>query len=704
LSLNYKAFDFYIVHPARGELMTTQACPSPTSIAVTSDRPQSFLDRPWVTITGVILLLLVLEGQLLYSVRRESLTWDEGDHIFAGYMSLKHHDFGLNPEHPPLVKMVAALPLQNMTLREPQLQNRYFKTEAYLSGGDFIFQNDFETIIFRARMAASIFALMVALLAFLSAREMFGTGAGFITLLLMVFEPNFLAHGALVTTDTGAACCLLAGIYAFYRYVKSPSWGRVAMLGLAAGIFFITKHSAVLLPAMLILLAITELLRRRQVGDESRLRQALRLAGVLVIAAVIAVGIMWTGYGFRYSARPAGQQINPPLESTLGNLSRVEGKAVTVMARWKLLPESWLYGLADVRSVANTWPSYIFGKVYAHGVWFYFPVAFVIKATLTTLIFLPLIVYAIATGKLRGWREILFLSLPPSLYFCISMTSKLNIGVRHILLVFIFLLVLAGGAAWSLICKDRRWAWLIGALILFHVISSLRAFPTSYIAYANELWGGPANIHKYLTDSTTDWGQQLKAVKRYVDERGIQQCWFAYTAEPAIPFRAYGIPCKTLPTMDSMWFGLKTDTPSAIQGPVFISHIPLTFYESGSSLLSPYREFEKLTPTAVIENGVFVYDGTFEIPYAAAFDRAVKSRDLLEQHQPEQALEAAQAAIAIAPDYMLALMALGDAQKAVQKNAEARITFEKALAIARGMEPTAQEVWIPRVQEKFVGL
>ncbi len=684
--------------------MTTQACPSPTSIAVTSDRPQSFLDRPWVTITGVILLLLVLEGQLLYSVRRESLTWDEGDHIFAGYMSLKHHDFGLNPEHPPLVKMVAALPLQNMSLREPQLQNRYFKNEAYLSGSDFIFQNDFETIIFRARMAASIFALIVALLAFLTAREMFGTGAGFLALLLIVFEPNFLAHGALVTTDTGAACCLLASIYAFYRYMKSPSWGRVAVLGLAAGIFFITKHSAVLLPAMLILLAITELLRRRQVGDESRLRQALGLALVLVIAAVITVGIMWTGYGFRYSARPAGQQINPLLESTLGNLSPVEGKAVSVMARWKLLPESWLYGLADVRSVANTWPSYIFGKVYAHGVWFYFPVAFVIKATLTTLIFLPLIVYAIATGKLRGWREILFLSLPPSLYFCISMTSKLNIGVRHILLVFIFLLVLAGGAAWSLICKDRRWAWPIGALILFHVISSLRAFPTSYIAYANELWGGPTNIHKYLTDSTTDWGQQLKAVKRYVDERGIQQCWFAYTAEPAIPFRAYGIPCKTLPTMDSMWFGLKTDTPSAIQGPVFISHIPLTFYESGSSLLSPYREFEKLTPTAVIENGVFVYDGTFEIPYAAAFDRAVKSRDLLEQHQPEQALEAAQAAIAIAPDYMLALMALGDAQKAVQKNAEARITFEKALAIARSMEPTAQEVWIPRVQEKFVGL
>src|SRR5260370_9497255 len=120
-------------------------------------------------------------------------------------MSLKHHDFGLNPEHPPLVKMIAAIPLQGMYLREPQLQNRYFKTEAYLSGRDLIFQNDFDTIIFRARMAASIFALMTTLLAFLTAREMFGAAAGFLALLLIVFEPNFLTHGALFPTATAPA-------------------------------------------------------------------------------------------------------------------------------------------------------------------------------------------------------------------------------------------------------------------------------------------------------------------------------------------------------------------------------------------------------------------------------------------------------------------------------------------------------------------
>jgi hypothetical protein len=652
-------------------------------------------------------------------VKHESLTFDEGDHIFAGFMSLKHHDFGLNPEHPPLVKMIAAIPLLAMKPHEPQLQNRYFKNEAYLSGRDFIFHNDYEKVIFRARMFASLFALLVALLAFFTASEMFGTGAGFLTVVLIVFEPNFLAHGALVTTDTGAAASLLASIYAFYRYVKSPSWGRVVVLGLAAGLFFIVKHSAVLLPPMLILLAITELLRLRQTGlsqtdrreadphkthDETRLHQAARLAGAILLAGIIAGGVMWACYGFRYSARPPGTPMNPPLENTLDSLRPAEARAITVMARWKVLPESWLYGLADVRSVANTWPSYMFGEIYAHGVWFYFPVAFVIKATLTTLIFLPLIVYAIATGKLRGWREILFLSLPPALYFCVAMTSNLNIGVRHILLVFIFILVLAGGAASSLIRADRRWAWPIAVLILFHVVSSIRAFPTAYIPYANELWGGPANVHKYLTDSTTDWGQQLKAVKRYVDERGIKECWFAYTAEPLIPFHAYGIPCQTLPTMDSIWSGLKTETPPVIHGRVFFSHISLTFYESGSSVLSPYRDFLKLKPAAVIEDGVFVYDGTFNVPYAAALDRAVISGNLLEHHQLDQALSEAQAAIAFAPDSLQALMALGDAQKALQKNTEARTTFEKALAQVHRMEPTAQEVWIPKLQQKLAGL
>src|ERR1700736_247690 len=99
-----------------------------------TDKFHSLLKPPWVKIAAVMLLLLVLEFQLLYSVKHESLTFDEGDHIFAGYMSLKHHDFGLNPEHPPLVKMIAAVQLLGMNHRQPQLQFADLKTDTRLSG------------------------------------------------------------------------------------------------------------------------------------------------------------------------------------------------------------------------------------------------------------------------------------------------------------------------------------------------------------------------------------------------------------------------------------------------------------------------------------------------------------------------------------------------------------------------------------------
>ncbi len=658
------------------------------------------------TIAAVALLLLVLLGQLAYSVSRESLSWDEGNHIFAGYMALKHRDHGLNPEHPPLVKMVAALPLLFMDLREPVLGNRYFKSESYLSGRDLIFGNDYDRVIFRARMGAASFALLLALVAFLTAREMFGTGAGLLALLLVVFEPNLLAHGAMVTTDTGAACFLLLTIYAFYRYVKRPSAKRLLAVGLAAGLMAIAKHSAVLLAPMLGLLALTELVRRRALiaGDaasESRLRQALRFALAAVVIVLVAAALLWTCYGFRFAARPAGWQLNPPFEATLGNLAPREAKVVTAAARWHLLPESYLFGLADVRSVANVWPSYIFGKVYAHGVWFYFPVAFAIKATLGLLGLLLLTLFAIASGRLRKGREVLVLAIPPGLYMLVSMTSQLNIGVRHILLVFAFCCVLAAGGAWALVRSNRRWIWPVAALLLLHVGSSLRAFPVSYMAYSNELWGGPAATHEYLTDSNTDWGQQLKATKRYLDERGVKDCWFAYFVAPAIQASAYGIPCRPLPTADTGFFGMETEVPTAIDGPVLLSHSSMTGYELGSSVFNPYQDFLTRTPTTIIEHGIWVFDGRFEVPAVTALSRAQKARGLFYRGQLEAALAEARAGLDVAPDSFSALMVYGETLQRLGRRDEARAVFERALPIARTMEPSAREVWVPDIQQKL---
>src|SRR5689334_154437 len=125
----------------------------------------------------VVFLLLVLCVQLALSVRQESQTWDEGDHIFAGYMSWTRADFGLNPEHPPLLKLLATATLLSTPLKVPELQERYFKEEAFLDGKELLYRNDADAILFRTRMAAAALTLLTALLVYAATREMFGTGA-----------------------------------------------------------------------------------------------------------------------------------------------------------------------------------------------------------------------------------------------------------------------------------------------------------------------------------------------------------------------------------------------------------------------------------------------------------------------------------------------------------------------------------------------
>jgi hypothetical protein len=124
--------------------------------------------RLWV-VAGVAALLLVFATQLALTSHANTITWDEPDHIYSGYMSWSG-DFGLNPEHPPLVKFVATLPLRFMRLNVPELQGRPYRLEAVLGGRDFIFHNDADKLVFRAQMAASIFTLLLLVIAFLAAQ------------------------------------------------------------------------------------------------------------------------------------------------------------------------------------------------------------------------------------------------------------------------------------------------------------------------------------------------------------------------------------------------------------------------------------------------------------------------------------------------------------------------------------------------------
>jgi len=278
---------------------------------------------------GAMLLLLVFLGELTFSIRQQSLSWDEGDHIFAGYMSWKKVDFGINPEHPPLVKALAAIPLLPIHLKVPDPKGlASFKDEAYFDGRDFIFGNGGEAeadrIIFRARMAAASLSLLLGLLVFLAAREMFGDGAALFALALVVFEPNMIAHGAYVTTDMGISCFMFASIYAFYRYVKARSVGRLIVLGLVSGLALASKHSGVLLLPFGLALIITEILWPSPETRTNKKRVALRLTGVFLAASTIAIVVLWAFYGFRYAARPGGMQLSPSLAEYARGLKGLE--------------------------------------------------------------------------------------------------------------------------------------------------------------------------------------------------------------------------------------------------------------------------------------------------------------------------------------------------------------------------------------------
>jgi 4-amino-4-deoxy-L-arabinose transferase-like glycosyltransferase len=653
---------------------------------------------------GVICLLIILGLQLVLSVRRQTQTWDEGNHIFAGYRSWVHKDFGLNPEHPPMLKLLATAPLLSVPLKTPELQDRYFKEAAFLGGKDFLYQNNADMILFRTRTSAATLTLLLALLAFLATKEMFGTAAAFIALALLAFDPNLLAHGALVTTDAAFSCFIFATIYAFYRHVKAPSVWRMVIVGVSAGLTLAVKHTGILVFAMLLLLTIYEVVRHRisaREGTEGTARSgrhSLKLAVSLFPIMIIALAVLWSFYGFRYQARPGELQLNPPLAEYVQQLKPRETWIISNLARWRVLPESYLFGLADVRLTADFYTSYVLGKIYPHGVWFYFPVAFVIKSTLAFLALLLLAVTAIATRRLKCWRGILFLIIPPTVYLLVAISGGMNIGVRHILMVYVFLSVLIGGASWTLIRRNRRWSYAVLALLLFHAVSSVRSYP-SYIAYSNELWGGPANTHKYLTDSNVDWGQQLKATKQYLDQRGVKDCWFVYFAEGVVEPSYYGIPCKPLPTMNTLWLNQKIDVPPSIDGPVLISASNLSGVEFGPGSLNPYEQFKWLRPTAVIEHGVFVFDGHFELPLASSLSRVQKAQNLLTEGKVELALAETQAAVALAPNALQPQITLGYVLRAMGQPEKARSAYEKALVLAKTVEPEFQVRSIPSIEQ-----
>jgi len=658
------------------------------------------MNRPkmpiWFLAGGLIILQMILVAVIVHG---ESPTFDEADHIFAGYMMWHSGDYGLNPEHPPLVKLVATMPLLPEKLWVPPLRNQMFKAEAYRGGRDFLERNDGpeHRLLFRMRLGAGIFAVGLSVTVFLMGSELFGEPAGLLALLLVVFEPNLLANSALVTTDMGVTCFFLATIYCFYRYARQPSAIRLLLTGLAAGLALSSKHSGILLAPMMLGLALVEIACAER---GRRKRMAGSLLGGLAATVVVAVVVLWAFYGFRYAARPAGLAMNPTLSEYAAPLTGINSWVIGHVANWRLLPESYLMGMTDIHYAAQQYPIFLLGHDYAHGVWWYFPVALSIKTTLGLIGLVVLAGIALIGRRLRQGRELAYLAVPGAIYLGVAILSGMNIGTRHVLFLYPLAALLAAAGLAALAQLSRRWIWIGGGLVVFHVISAIAIFPAE-MAYANEAWGGTANTHKYLSDSSVDWAQQLPHVKQWVDAHPGEECWFAYSAYPELRPQAYGIPCHPLPTAHTGWEILPVDVPETIHGYLLLSADDLEACDWPSDQLNVFERFRWMPMAEQIDHSVFVYHGGFHVPEAAALGAVQKSTILLREHRPAEALVAAEKAVAWQPQNVLTQTALGDAQMASGDKSSARAAYELALAAAHRLEADAQPLFVPDLEQKL---
>ena len=656
----------------------------------------------------ILLLALTLElfmiAEVAFSTRHLSLSWDEGDHIYAGYMNWKHGEYDLNPEHPPLVKLIATLPLLPLDLKAAPRLNRYFKSESYYGGRELLFRNgpadggrySADSLVFRTHLAVMTFSLLTAWLLFLAGREMFGPLAGLLGMALWVFDPTVLANAPFVTTDSGAALGFFASVYTFYRFMGTPGWRRALLCGLAVGVALACKHNAVLLLPILLLLAAGDTAGRWIKQRQRPAGLGVRAGGMFLVAAT-ALTFLWGVYAFHFAMHPSGV-VMPTITSRLNDLSPLMARTIGFFVEHHLLPESYLYGLVDVVHVGAAMPTYFNGRLYAHGQWFYFPAILSLKWSIGILGLLLLTLGALFTGRFRHGREVFFLALPAGFYLAVGMASPLNIGVRHVLPVFPFIFGLIGGGAAWLIGQRRMWAIPVAALMLWHVVDSVRMYP-NYMPYANALWGGPSHTHDHFSDSATDWGQDLKFVKTWTDQHHVTDCWIAHFSAPFILPSDYGVPCRLLPTLDTM-YEEDIALPAVLHGPLVISLADLNGFEFGTKVRNPFEQLFERTPDEILADGYAVYLGDFSLPQAAALEFVQQSHRTLKKH-PAAALAAAQQGVALAPRGFDENLALGDALLANGDRAAARAAYAVAMARIADMEPTSQEQWRPVVQKKI---
>jgi hypothetical protein len=635
----------------------------------------------------VLALLVMLAAEIGLSSRQESQATDEADHLYAGYQYWKHGDFGRNPEHPPLAKLVAAAALLPLHLTEPNTGVSNFKYRDFYEGSKFLYGADADKLLARGRGMLLLFSLGLALAVFAAGREMFGLGAGLIAMALFCVEPILLANGGLILTDMTLTCLLFVSVVAFYRYVKRPTVARLALCSLAVGLTLAAKQSGVFVLPILAAIAIVDAWRERGDGGVSAQRRAVSLVGAFAVLAMVGYAMLWAFYGFRYAARPGGLAMAPTLRAyTWAIPNTLEAAAIRFGASHHLLPEAYLYGWCDILQVPGSRVSFVLGKL-EPGSWrLGFPAMILMKTTMPLLVLLLLVPLA---GIWRRGREFLFLAIPAGLYLLIAIVSEMSAEARYLLPIYPFAIVLAGAAAWEIARRSHGAAIGVAALMVCGAASSLHAFP-DYLAYANEAFGGPSQSYRLMAGTNGDGGQSLKWVKSYVDTNHVTDCWFDYV-NPYVDPKYYGIPCRPLISeMARHGAPLLGQVPPTIRGTVLISATEVAGRSLEPDALNPYAPFKRLRPDANLGGVVLVYHGMFDVRLLSAYGHSLAAEKLADAGKVAEALAEAEEAVILAPDSANMQVQLGLTLMQAGQIRQGQLVNATALRLARSVEPESQ--------------
>jgi hypothetical protein len=494
--------------------------------ALTMSPPSPKVSRPFL-ITLAVLLALFHALFALTATTEKSTTADEIGHLTAGLAYNTRGDFRLQPENGNLTQRWEALPMTLAGIRLPATTaSSWQKADVWRYGRVFFYEQGLPTdyYLFLGRMMTALVSAGTGLLIFFWSRTLFGWRGAFLSLVLFVFCPAFLAHGALATSDVMMTFFFVASTGAWWRHLRKPGATGALVSSVVFGLSFVAKFSALLLPAMLAVIAlIWAVVEARRVGWSSTL---LRLARTTLLHGAMAWAIIWMFYGFRFSAfapeLAEGADFNHPWSWMLEG-SGTPGAVIAWCRDHRLLPEAWLYGLAFVLGFSEQRAAFLNGDYSLTGWLGFFPFTFLVKTTLPFLGILAIGLLASARKIFISRTAVLATRLLPlvplavlfAIYWATSLTSHLNIGHRHILPIYPVLFIGAGWLGRWLSVARRAGAALLALLVTWHATTALRIRP-HYLAYFNEIVGGPSNGWRHLVDSSLDWGQDLPGLSQWL--------------------------------------------------------------------------------------------------------------------------------------------------------------------------------------------